>query len=203
MKEITKQYHKMIREVGKYLDHKVLKKDNKVLYQEEGSTIEIAELGKKFGTGYDEEGNLILADWMKNLPPKDKEYVTEFLLMRESFREYLKHDIDTQNPYERFTDIILQILALLWFCEKKEIPLNSLPVIIIKRRADMYKEDILILESQFWVFFYTKLYQQKLTASKLYYVLIRRVEDAITEKKAIEELAMDLQYWMKVHLPDE
>ncbi|NHJ03539.1 MAG: hypothetical protein EAX90_01860, partial [Candidatus Heimdallarchaeota archaeon] len=200
--EITKQFIEVNKNIGKYLNRQTSKINFKVLFQEKESTYEIPEIGKKFGVIYDEMGNLILAKWLHTQSTKEKEYLTEFLLIREGFRVIFKQDITVENPYERLTDIIIQILALLWFCEQKKISFNSLPIIIIKRRADVYKEEG-ILKSQFWVFFYTKCYQQKLTARKLYHVLIKRVKDAITEKKMIEELAWDLLYWMKAYLPEE
>jgi len=200
--EITKQFIEVNKKICKYLDCETSKINFKVLFQGKESAYEIPELGKKFGIIYDEKGNLILAKWLQAQSTKEKEYLTEFLLIREGFREIFKQDITVENPYERLTDIIMQILALLWFCEQKKIPFNSSPMITIRRRADAYEEND-ILQSKYWVFFFTNCHQQNLNSNKLYPVFIERVKDALVEEKPIEKLAWDIMYWLKAHLPEE
>jgi len=200
--EITEQFIEVNKKICKYLNRQTSKISFKVLFQEKESTYETPEIGKKFGVIYDKMGNLILAKWLHTQSTKEKEYLTEFLLIREGFRVIFKQDITVENPYERLTDIIMQILALLWFCEQKKISFNSSPMITIRRRADAYEEED-ILQSQYWVFFFTNCHQQNINSDKLYPVFIERVKDALIEEKPIEKLAWDVLYWLKAHLAEE
>ncbi|NHJ49928.1 MAG: hypothetical protein FK733_19205 [Asgard group archaeon] len=200
-KNLTAKFQEFIDKIATYLEKPMKKIKFCVSIQEKNSPIEIADIGRKFGVVYNEKGQLILANWLIELPVKEREHLINYLLIRESFRVYFNEEIKT-HPYERFTEIILHVMALLIICEEQKVVPHERSTLYVRRRAEGY-EDEDILKTQYWIYFMENCYKYNLTAKKLFPVFIQRVKDAIEEDRSINDLAWDVMYWLKAHLPEE
>jgi len=201
--EYNKQFQKALSKIGETLNLTPPKRVFKILTQDKKSSDAIPDLGKKFGISYAENGDLILAKWLFDLSSKEQKTLIDFLLTREAFRFYFRTEIgEKSDSYERFTDILLQIITMLWICQQNKLQLTSAPMITIKGRADAF-EEVDILKSEYWVYFLTNCFQLNISSTKLFMVVIEQVKDAIKEDKALYDLAWDIYYWLKAHFSED
>ncbi|NHJ48913.1 MAG: hypothetical protein FK733_14100 [Asgard group archaeon] len=201
-KTLTTKYQEFIEKIADYLEKPKQKVKISVLIQKKESTDEIPKLGRKLGIVYDEKGNLTLAKWLYKLSEKERSSLVDYLIVRECFRHFFDQKIPTDQPYERFTEIVLQTVAVLWFCEEYNLTITNESIITIRRRIDGF-EDENILQAQYWIYFLDNCHLLKLTAKQVFDVSVQRVQEAIKEEKPINDLAWDVMYWMKAHLPEE
>ncbi|HUT80310.1 MAG TPA: hypothetical protein VMZ29_03830 [Candidatus Bathyarchaeia archaeon] len=192
-----------ILKVEDYLGRIIDNKELNIKYQEINSLYDIPDLGRNFGSIYDKDNTLILGNWLQNLTNNENSILVDFILTREAFRRFLDQDLPKFHSYERFTEILLQIIAILWIIETYPRKYTSYHISVIRQRTDAYEESENILKSNSWVYFMNNAVQQNIPAKSIYKVLIERVKDAITEEKSIVDLAWDLMYWLKAHLPEE
>ncbi|NHJ48455.1 MAG: hypothetical protein FK733_11785 [Asgard group archaeon] len=200
-KDLSTAFQECVEKIGNYLEKPAIKSKIKVLFQDKNSEIDIPDLGRNFGTIY-EDGNIILANWLNKLSNNESKYLIEYFLLREAFRLYFD-EIITDHPYERFTEIILYIITILLLCEDNNYTTIDRAVYVVRSRGIGFEEDELILKPEYWTWFLKNCYKCNIKASQLFQVFVQRIKEATKEKKPISDLAWDFVFWLRTFMPEE
>lgn len=200
VQKLNEEFQKIITQVGDYLQQQLPDTLPEIKIQEENDQREIPDVGRGFGTHFDEENNsLILANWLTNLLKREKRGIEEFLLVRESFRLFLNEQIPP-HPFSRLTEIVLQNIAMLWLIEEYNHSLLSSPMMYIRGRAEGYEEEG-ILMSEHWVYFLVNCNKYDIPALEVFNALVTQINEALENDQNLEELGWVLIRWLKAKMP--
>lgn len=192
--KLRKNFRKELKIQGEYFEIKIknLKYGIKILAEE--NSLNIRDYGLSFGVNYN-ENDINIANWVFNLPKKEKESIIQFLLIRESIRLLLKERIPIDNEYRNLIELLLNTIAIVKYIEDNQFMLVSPPVIYIRGR--LVFDDIKISKNQNrWEWIYIDSYNNKISAFRFFKKIIELINNGISQNKNAIELENEFFSWV-------
>jgi hypothetical protein len=201
VQKLNMKFQEIVTKIENYLQRPAPDTIPEIKMQEENDRRDIPDIGRNFGTHFDEKNNyLILANWLTNLLKREQKGIEEFLLVRECFRLFLHDLIPLNHPFTRLTEIVLQNIAMLWLIEEYNYSILSSPIIYIRGRAEGYEEEG-ILMSEHWVYFLINCNKYNITALEVFNILVTQITEALEKERDLEEVGWVLIRWLKAKMP--
>ncbi|HUU77655.1 MAG TPA: hypothetical protein VMX55_04870 [candidate division Zixibacteria bacterium] len=192
--KLQKDFRKEYKIQAEYFELSEKKIKHKIRIQVEKNGFKIRDYGLSFGVYYT-ENELIFANWVFNLPIKEKESIIQFLLIRESIRSLLMRHISLDNKYRDLIDLILNVLAILRYIEGNQFMLVSPPVIYIRGRL-VFDEIKISHDTNRWEWVYIDSYNNKISAFKIFNKIIELITNSLSQNKSAKELEEEFLLWI-------
>lgn len=194
-KRLTKEFRNLSLEIADYLNLPKLAETTRVFFQNKSCTIEVFCKGKNFGVI--REGNhLVLANWLTDLPQKAQEALIDFLLTKETFRDYFESELASHDRFTDLLEIILGIMAILWLINRKG--LNSYRhknIGFIQQRIAFTEKDP--ISRMDWEYYSSSAFYNEISVLQLYGKLRTLVKKGLRNNSPQKELIKELDLWFK------
>ncbi|MGC9781314.1 MAG: hypothetical protein HZR80_18880 [Candidatus Heimdallarchaeota archaeon] len=193
-KQLSKEFFQYFKKISAFLDAQVKKIKMKVKIQKADSDVVIHDYGKGFGVITENE-QIILANWLFNLPQREKEILLKFLLIREGFRVHFNNQIKSSHFYNDLVEILLNIIAALWIINDRGYKLGSPQVIDIRGRIAF--DDTQVFNHNYWEWVLLDWYNYRLSTMELFNKLVSSINLAIEKKFSLKHLVDDFKSWLE------
>ncbi|MFW9923610.1 MAG: hypothetical protein ACFFDW_10040 [Candidatus Thorarchaeota archaeon] len=183
------------RAIALYFELPEIENNKKITFQNDNSKINIPKIGINFGLRIENE-QIILANWILELPIKEREVVIQYLLAREIFREYIRILLPvTNNPLLPLIDVVNNIITFLWLADhEKYEQLLSPAVSNIRMRITLSGSKL--FENHDWQWFLINTFTNKVEPNDIIQMLKEKFDFAIQNNltlKQFEEAIIDWQ----------
>jgi len=192
-RELVTDFELITSKLGPYLGLDIPSVLKPFSFQDPSSSEDIPAFGKNFGVKTT-TNSLILAHWLIDLPPREKNSITKFLLVKEAFKVFLSSIFTEGAVYSELIDVILNLTATLWYIEENNIPILHHHSVANIRSRFVFKstDDFSYLK---WDNNLTTAYDSSLTAKMLFDQLLSHLQTAFAKQLPLKSLIANFESW--------
>ncbi|MHA1306206.1 MAG: hypothetical protein ACTSO7_03515 [Candidatus Heimdallarchaeota archaeon] len=196
-KKISADFEVILSKLGPYLDRPVPASTKSFVIQDPSSSDDIPAFGKIFGV-ISKNTSIVLAHWLIDLPPREKNAITQFLLIKEAFKAFLYSIFPESDRYSELLEILLNLTATLWFIEENSIPILHHHAVANIRSRFVFKDtdDFSYLK---WDHYLTLANDCSLSAKILFAQLLSQLKLALDQKLPLKSLIANFEAWFDTH----